>query len=560
MKLSSLLRAAVLVAACSALGAAAARAQTSYDDIKNAAATPQNWLTYSGNYAGTRYSPLDQIDAANVSHLAAAWVFQTHVPGKFEATPLVADGLIYFSTAENNAFALDARTGRTVWHYERPLPREIPACCGRVNRGLALLGDRLFMATLNGHVVALDSKTGHVLWDTVAGDYRKGYTFTVAPLVVKDKVVVGVSGGEYGIRGFIAAYDTDSGKLAWRFSTVPPPGEPGNKTWAGDSWKRGGAPAWLTGTYDPVLNVVYWPTGNPSPSDDTSVRAGENLYSNCVLALDADTGKLNWYFQFTPGDSHDWDATQVPMLLDLKIDGKPRKVLALANRNGFFYVLDRVAGKFLFAKPFIHQTWAKGIGADGRPEVLPGTAPTKNGTVVCPGAAGGTNFMSPAFSPQTGLFYVAAREQCDLFTASTQPFHPGRVYIGSVYFKPSNERPWGALRAIDPATGKIKWQFKYITPPWGGALATAGGLVFAGDMEGNLIAFDARSGKALWHFETGSAIYSSPMTFFIGGKQYLVIASGGALFAFSLPSPAYPGRPAPATSQTRRNGSGGEKR
>jgi alcohol dehydrogenase (cytochrome c) len=530
-----LFRAALLVAVACALAAPAARAQAGYEAIKNAAATPQNWLTYSGNYSGTRFSSLKQINAENVHRLAAAWVFQTHIEGKFEAIPLVEDGILYFSTAEDNAFAVDARTGRAIWHYARPLPAKIPACCGRVNRGLALLGSRLFMATLDGHVVALDRKTGNVLWDVKAVNYTKGYTFTVAPLVVKDKVVVGVSGGEYGIRGFIDAYDAATGKRAWRFYTIPAPGEPGNRTWAGDSWKRGGAPAWVTGTFDPALNLIYWPTGNPSPSDDTSVRGGDNLYSNCVLALDADTGKLKWHFQFTPGDSHDWDATQVPMLLNLEIGGRPRKVLALANRNGFFYVLDRQTGKFLFAKTFVRQTWAKGIGADGRPEVLPGTAPTKTGTVVCPGAAGATNFMSPSFSPQTSLFYVAAREQCDIFTATPQPFHAGRLYIGSTYFKPSSDKPWGALRAIDPSTGRVKWEFRYVTPPWGGTLATAGELAFAGTMEGNLIAFDARTGKALWHFQTGSAIYSSPITFSANGKQYIAIASGGALFAFALP-------------------------
>jgi alcohol dehydrogenase (cytochrome c) len=538
VKRFSRLRVALFAAVLCAFAAPAAHAQASYHAIENAAATPQDWLTYSGNYAGTRFSPLKQIDTANVRRLAAAWVLQTHIEGKFEAVPLVDDGILYFSTAEDNVFAVDARTGRALWQYQRRLPTEIPACCGRVNRGIALLGSRLFLATLDGHVVALDRKTGNVLWDTEAADYTKGYTFTVAPLVVKDKVIVGISGGEYGVRGFIDAYDATTGKRAWRFYTVPAPGEPGSKTWAGDSWKRGGAPAWITGTFDPALNLIYWPTGNPSPSDDTSVRAGDNLYSNCVLALDADTGKLKWHFQFTPGDSHDWDATQIPMLLDLAIDGRPRKVLALANRNGFFYVLDRVTGKFLFAAPFIHQTWAKGIAPDGRPEVLPNTTPTKSGAVVCPGAAGATNFMSPSFSPQTGLFYVAAREECDIFTAQPQPFHAGRPYLGSTYFKSSGDKPWGALRAIDPATGKIQWQFKYVTPPWGGTLATAGGVVFAGDMEGYLIAFDARTGKALWHFETGSAIYSSPMTFAVDGRQYVAIASGGALFAFALPRDA----------------------
>jgi alcohol dehydrogenase (cytochrome c) len=514
---------------------AGARAQVSYDQLLQAAQQPRNWLLYSGDYSGKRYSTLDQIDTTSVSRLAAAWVFQTAVDGKFEATPLVIDGVMYVTGPEDNGWALDARTGRTIWHYQRPVPAKIPACCGRVNRGFAALGGELFMATLDAHVVALDAKTGNVIWDVVAADYRKGYTFTVAPLVVKDKVLVGISGGEYGVRGFVDAYDARSGRCAWRFYTVPGPGEPGHDTWKGDSWQRGGAPAWITGSYDPELNLAYWPTGNPSPSDDTSERQGDNLYSNSVLALDADTGKLRWYFQFTPDDSHDWDATQVPVLLDLDLGGEKRKLLALANRNGFFYLLDRTNGKFVLAKPFAHITWSKEVGPDGKPVVLADSAPTKEGRVVCPGAAGATNWMSPSYSPQTKLFYVVAREQCDTFTAAPQPFHPGRPYIGSVYFKPDDQPAWGALRALDPATGQMRWEFKYLAPSWSGALSTAGGLVFAGDMEGNLVAYDARKGKPLWHFETGSPVYSSPITYAVDGRQYVVVAAGDALFSFALP-------------------------
>jgi len=525
---------AVVLATILVCGAGSARAQVSYDQLMDSSHQPQNWLTYSGDYSGKRYSDLNQIDAENVSRLAAAWVFQTGVTGKIEATPLEIDGILYFTAADDHGYALDARTGRVIWRYDRSLPARVPVCCGRVNRGFAALGDKLFMATIDAHVVALDAKTGNVVWDTEAADFTKGYTFTVAPLVVKDKVIVGVSGGEYGIRGFIDAYDANTGKRAWRFFTVPAAGEPGSETWAGDSMARGGAPAWVTGSYDPELNLIYWPTGNPSPSDDTSVRGGDNLYSNSVLALDADSGKLKWYFQFTPGDAHDWDATQTPVLLDLTLDGHPRKLLAHANRNGFFYLLDRTDGKFLLAKAFGRQTWAKEISPDGRPQVLPAAAPTKDGAVACPGAAGATNFMSPSFNPQTGLLYVTAREQCDLFTAAPQPFHPGHPYIGSVYFKPVEEKAWGALRAIDPKTGNVQWEFKYVSPSWTGTLSTAGGLVFSADMEGNLIAFDARTGNDLWHFQTGSTIFASPVTYSLGQKQYVAIASGGSLLAFSL--------------------------
>jgi len=524
----------ILLALLIVLRTSEVAAQTSYDQIVHAAENPDNWATYSGDYSGRRYSELKQIDTNNVSRLAPAWAFQTQTSGKFETTPLVIDGIMYFTGLDDHAYAVDARTGRAIWRYERELPTRIPACCGHVNRGFATLGNKLFMAALDAHVVALDSKTGNVLWDEQAADYKLGYTFTLAPLVVKDKVIVGVSGGEYGIRGFIDAYDAETGKRLWRFNTVPGPHEAGNDSWTSDSWKRGGAPAWLTGTFDPELNLVYWSTGNPSPSDDPSVRRGDNLYTNCVLALDADTGKLRWYFQFTPADVHDWDATEIPMLLDLKVNDKPRKLLAHINRNGFYYLLDRTDGTFMFAKPFGRVTWAKEIQSDGRPLLLPVATADEKGKVVCPGAAGATNWMSPSYSPQTGLLYVVAREQCDLFTAIPQPFHPGHPYLGSVYFKPAEEKPWGALRALDPMTGEMKWEFKYISAPWAGALSTAGGLVFSGDMEGYFIAFNAATGKDLWHFETGFPVYDSPMTYMVGGKQYVVIASGSTLFSFAL--------------------------
>ncbi len=531
MKTYSLLIAAILFG----VFAGVSRAQLTPAQIAYPERKSQDWVTYSGDYSGRRYSELTQINTMNAAQIAPAWIYQTSVAGKFETTPLVIDGILYFTGPDDHGYAIDARTGRTIWHYTRPLPTRLPVCCGRVNRGFAALGDKLFMATLDAHVVALDAKTGSVIWDVEAADSRLGYSFTVAPLVVKDKVIVGIAGGEYGIRGFIDAYDAQTGKRAWRFYTIPGPHEPGNETWAGDSWTRGGAPAWVTGTYDPDLNLIYWGTGNPAPSDDTSERKGDNLYSNCVVALNADTGKLEWHFQFTPADAHDWDATEVPVLLDMDVNGKPRKLLAHANRNGFFYLLDRTNGEFLFAKPFAKVTWAKDVGVDGRPQLLPAAETSTEGTVVCPGAAGATNWMSPSFSPQTGLLYVATREQCDIFTGIKQPFHPGHPYIGSVYFKPAEEKAWGALRALDPSSGQVKWEFKYLSPPWAGALSTAGGLVFSGDMEGYLIAFDARNGRDLWHFETGAPVTASPMTYAVDGRQYVAIVSGGALLSFALP-------------------------
>ena len=510
-------------------------AQVTNQRILNASTEPQNWLTYSGSYQSWRYSKLDQINTSNAAKLTAEWVFQSGSLGQFETTPLVIDGILYGTGQDNRAFALDAVTGRAIWRYQRGLPDKIQACCGMVNRGFAALGSRLFMATLDAHVIALDSKTGNVVWDVEAADYHSGYVFTLAPLIVKDKVIVGISGGEYGVGGFIDAYSAETGKRLWRFNTVPAPGEPGHESWGGDSWKTGGAPAWLTGSYDPELNLLYWPTGNPSPSDYGKDRAGDNLYSNSMLALDPDTGKLKWHYQFTPHDLHDYDATQVPVLLDTEWKGQPRRLLIQANRNGFLYVLDRSNGQFLSAKPFGAVTWAKEIAADGRPVLDPGSEPTATGTRTCPGALGATNWFSPSYDPQTKLLYVSSSVECDTFTANPQKYHEGHDFIGSVYVPAKGEKTSGAMRALDPLTGEKKWEFTYASPPWCGALSTAGGVVFGGDSEGNFIVFDARTGKDLWHIQLGAAIYSSPVTYSINGRQYVAIPAGGSLFAFALP-------------------------
>jgi alcohol dehydrogenase (cytochrome c) len=510
-------------------------AQVTYERILQASKEPQNWMTYSGSYESWRYSTLDQVNAGNVHSLAAQWVFQGAALGQFETTPLVIDGVLYGTGQDNRAFAVDARTGRAIWRYQRNLPEKVQACCGMVNRGFAALGDRLFMATLDAHVIALDRKTGNVVWDAEAADYRQAKVFTVAPLAVKDKIIVGVAGGEYGVRGFVDAYSAQTGKRVWRFNTVPGPGEPGHETWTGDSWKTGGAPAWLTGSYDPELNLIYWPTGNPSPSNYGGARKGDNLYSNSMLALDAESGTLRWHFQFTPHDLHDYDATQIPVLINTDWHGQPSQLLIQANRNGYLYVLDRTNGRFLSAKPFAEITWAKEIGPDGRPVPAPESEPTEAGTRVCPGALGATNWFSPSYDPQTKLLYVASAVECDTFTAASQKYHEGHDFLGSVYVPVKNEKTSGAMRAFDPLTGEKKWEFKYFSPPWGGALSTAGGLVFGGDAEGNFIAFDARTGKDLWHIQLGAAIYSSPATYAVKGRQYIVIPAGAALFAFALP-------------------------
>jgi alcohol dehydrogenase (cytochrome c) len=522
----------VLLLALAWLAPPGARAQVSSERLLDSAKEPQNWLMYSGDYAGRRFSSLDQVNVKNVSSLVPKWAYQTMASGKFETTPLVVDGILYGTGQDDRAFALDARTGRPIWQYQRALPSDIRPCCGRVNRGFAILGDKVFFGTLDAHLVALDAKTGNVAWDVDTVDYRKGYSITLAPLVINNLVLIGVSGGEYGIRGFIDAYDASSGQRKWRFYTIPGPGEAGHETWEGDSWKIGGSPAWITGTYEPATHTTYWTTGNPSPSNRGEGRSGDNLYSDSLVALDADTGKLKWYYQFSKHDEHDYDATQIPVM----VDQGDRHLILQANRNGFFYVLDRTSGKLISANAYAKVTWSDSKDAQGNPMARKDASPSGDGTRVCPGAAGATNWMSPSYDPQTSLLYVTAREQCDIFSTAPQPYEEGHAFYGSSYFPNDDAAPfWGALRALDPATGKVKWEFKHPSPTWSGVLTTAGGLVFTGDAEGNFIALDAASGKVLWHFECGASVYSSPMSYSVGGKQYVAVAAGSALFTFALP-------------------------
>src|SRR5271156_4749289 len=384
------------------VAAASLSAQVSADHLLHSTDTPQDWLTYSGSYLSQRYSALDQIQPGNVQNLEQKWIFQARSLEKFEATPLVVDGVMYTVQAPNDIVALDAVTGRIFWIYSySPAPQARP-CCGRVNRGLAILGDTLFMGTIDAHIVAVDARNGHLLWNTKVGEPSAGYAITHAPLVVKDKVIVGTAGGEYGIRGFLAAYDVHSGKEAWRFNNIPGPGEKGHETWAGDSWKHGGASVWVTGSYDPNSNLTYWGIGNPGPDWNADQRLGDNLYSDCVVALDADTGKLKWYFQFTPHDDFDYDAVQVPVLAAIQWPGAAapagsRKVMLWANRNGYFYALDRTTGKFLLGKPFVKVTWSTGLDETGRPMRVNSVEPTEARTDIYPSQTGGTNWYSPSF-------------------------------------------------------------------------------------------------------------------------------------------------------------------
>ncbi len=496
------------------------------------------WLTFGGDYGNQRHSPLTQITPENVSRLVPRWTFQTGTLGNFETTSLLRDNVLYVTGPQNVAWAIDARSGRQIWRYRRELPPNLTACCGLVNRGFAMLGDKLYMTTIDAHLLALDRRTGSVAWDAVLGDYKTGYSATIAPLVVKNLVVVGVAGGEYGIRGYIDAYDAQTGKRAWRFYTIPGPGEPGNDTWAGDSWKTGGASVWVTGAYDPEQNLLMYGIGNPGPDYHSESRKGDNLYSNSLVALDADTGKLRWHYQFTPHDLHDWDATEVPILADLTIAGQMRKVVMFANRNGFYYTLDRTTGKPIVAKPFVTTTWAKEIGADGRPVLLPGHVPNEKGSVTCPDLIGGTNFWQPSFDPATRTFFVNAREVCMIYYAWKPEYKAGERFTGGAGQRvASKESPaYGALRAIDPATGERKWEFKYLTPSTAGLLTTASGLVFTGDADGNVIALDSRNGKLLWRYQMGAPLHgTSATTYMIDGRQHVLVPAGTTLTAWSLP-------------------------
>jgi alcohol dehydrogenase (cytochrome c) len=522
----------VRVPACAVLLVFPLAAQVTSERIRHAEREPGNWLTYSGSYQGHRHSPLDQINTTNVARLKPVWLYQINDVNQFETTPLAVDGILYISEPPSNATALDGRTGRPLWTYRRTIPPDVHVCCGQVNRGLAILGDTLFLGTIDAHLVALDARTGRVRWDAVVADYQTGHSITVAPLVVKDKVIVGISGGEYGIRGFLDAYDAETGKRVWRFWTVPGPGEPGHETWAGESWKTGGAPTWVTGSYDPELNLVYWGTGNPGPDYNGEPREGNNLYANSLLAIEPDTGRLKWHFQFTPHDVHDWDSNHVPVLADASVRGRERKVVAMANRNSFYYLLDRATGEFLTGTPYAQQTWAAGLDDRGRPILLPGKAPSAEGTMVYPGLHGGTNWFSPSYSPETGLFYVAAREEATSFYVGVPEYHPGGFFSAGGFRGIPGLEPWGAVRALELGTGKKVWEFPLHSPPWAGLLSTAGGLVFGGTSEGYFVALGATTGQPLWRFAAGGPVQSNPISFLYGGKQFVAVAAGHALFVF----------------------------
>ena len=507
-----------------------------WDRLVNAADEPQNWLMYSGTFDSQRFSRLNQINTENAATLELKWTH--HIPqlDRNETTPLVVDGVMFITESPSNLTAVDAATGRPYWRYEHELPDDLRVCCGRNNRGVAILGETLYMSTLDAHLVGIDARSGSLLWSTEVADYQQGYSKTAAPLIVKDKVITGIAGGEFGIRGFLDAYDANTGTREWRTYTIPGPDNPDNRSWAGDSWRTGGSPTWITGSYDPELNLVYWGTGNPGPDYNGEVREGDNLYADSVLALDGDTGDMSWYFQFTPHDVHDWDAIQIPVLADIEIDGTPRKTMLWANRNAFYYTLDRETGEFLVGKAFARQTWAEGLDENGRPIRRPNMLPSAEGTLVSPTAGGATNWWSPAFSPRTGLLYVNAFDGEAEFFIRDEEYRAGDRYTGGGTDSPLPiDNYASAIRALDPTTGDLQWEFPIKARSRAGVLATAGDLVFSGSVDGYFYALDAVTGEELWHIPLSGRMNANPMTYAVDGQQYVTMPVGNVVYTFGLP-------------------------
>jgi len=510
--------------------------QDHLDGLKNTS----RWLMYSGDYTGRRHSPLTQVAPGNVGRLAAQWAFQADnmVAGRgFEGTPLLLDGVLYVTGNNNTAWAINVRTGEQLWRYRRNLPPGLTyGSANASNRGFAVLGDLLFMGTLDAHLIALDRRTGKLVWDQTVDNFKVGYAITQAPLIVKDKVILGIAGGDIPTRGFVDAYDPKTGERVWRFYTIPAPGEPGSETWSDpDVLPRGGGATWQTGSYDPGLNLLYWGVGNPNPDYYGEDRKGDNLYTASLIALDADTGKLRWHFQFTPHDLHDWDSNHVPVLADMTINGRARRVVMVANRNGFFYTLDRETGEFLVGKPFTGTQWARELTKEGKPIVLTNGVATSAKPTCVPDYRGGTNFNPPSYDPAAQLFFVMARETCAVYSPRKEEPVAGRSFMSGGMEK-LPEPDYSALRAIDPKTGAIKWEHKFTQSSLAGVMSTASGLVFAGDQDGYFNAFESRSGKLLWRYRTGSPIHgAAATTYMIDSRQFVLIPSGMTVTAFALP-------------------------
>ncbi len=464
------------------------------------------------------------------------WSYQIPVIDRAETVPLVVDGIMFITEAPSNVVAVDARTGREYWRYDHEMPDDLRICCGRNNRGVAILGETLFMSTLDAHLVAIDARTGNLLWNKEVAPHDSGYSKTAAPLIVKDKVVTGVAGGEFGIRGFIDAYDPETGEQIWRTYAIPGPGEPGNESWSNDSWKTGGAATWLTGSYDPDLNLIYWGTGNPGPDWNGDVRLGDNLYSDSALALNGDTGAIEWHFQFTPHDVHDYDSIQVPILADIEYQGQPRKVMMWANRNAFYYTIDRATGEFLVGKPYALTDLGPGPGSlSGRPIRVPGMEPTYEGRGYHHLSLVPPTGIHPATVQQTGYFYVTAFDGEQEFFKRDEDYEEGERFTGGGgrYNQPMDAYN-SAIRAIDPATADIVWEFPIQPRTTAGIMSTAGGLLFSGSVDGYFFALDAGTGSELWNMSLGSRVHAAPMSFAVDGKQYVTVAAGNVVFTFGL--------------------------
>jgi alcohol dehydrogenase (cytochrome c) len=535
-------------------------ADVGVDRLLGAENEPQNWMIYSGTYNAWRYSSLSQINRSNVEQLVPKWVFQTGVvDGGFSCTPLVVDGVMYITSPWNRVFAIDAVTGKEIWHYYYPVPEEFGLLYGPWNRGVALGHGLVFMGTIDNHLVALDAETGEEVWNVNIEDVDQcGCNITGAPLVVKDKVVVGVTGGDSAHRGYLNAFDAKTGKRAWRFWTIPAPGEKGSDTWSGDSWKYGGGATWLTGSYDPELNLIYWGVGNPAADFYGETRKGSNLYTDSIIALDADSGELKWHHQQIPHDVWDWDAAYECVLMDLEVEGKKRKLLINVNKGGYTWVIDRTNGEFVNAWPIAEEiNWISGIDSEGNllGRLEPAVGET---TLICPAIGGARSWNHAAYSPKTGLFYTTGIEWCQDLTVQVEEPRPGETYFGGVFElrrTPQGEA-WSHFDAYDPLSGEKRWSYRSKYPLLASSVATGGNLVFTGDPEGNFMAFDAVDGEKLWSFNTGSGHRGSPITYSVDGIQFVAVPvgwgsavagimsqiwpevedfpSGSALFAFAL--------------------------
>jgi alcohol dehydrogenase (cytochrome c) len=511
--------------------------QVSSERLKSAGTNPDEWLMYSGSYNGWRHSSLAQITPSNVASLRVRWVRQFDSNDPFvEATPLAIGGVIFMVAPASTVSALDAKTGEIVWEYKRTIPPNLSLCCGRNNRGVAIYDNAVFVGTLDGYLVALNASDGKVIWQTLVANPADGYSITGAPLALNGSIVIGIAGGEFGARGFLAAYDASTGQQQWKFSTIPGPGEVGHETWENDAWRTGGGPTWNTGSYDPTTDLLYWGVGNPSPLYSGDVRPGDNLFTSSVIALHAKTGKLAWYFQFTPHDEHDWDSTQTPILADLSINGVIRKVICWPNRNGFYYVLDRISGEFLAGVPFVELNWASGLTVAGRPMLADVAKISSAGRRVKPGVDGGTNWQNPAFDPNRGLIFVPASESSSIYTKlppNKVVRGQGGLYYGSGWIQA--EPPIRVIRALDAASGQRKWEYYPSTSlrEYGGLLSTEGGLVF-GASGGVFFALDADTGREVWRLPLGGNTMAAPISFALDGQQMIAVAAGKALFVFGL--------------------------